>query len=449
MAPWRRIRLVLAAITAALTLAPGSLAGEQAARPTPPAAADLALADELDAYLVRHVLAPRFPAAVDREHGGFHANFGSDWTKQPDRHRFVVYQARNTWNAAVVALARPALREEYLGYTRHGVAFLRERMWDRERGGFFDAVGLDGAPESPGGTKMTYGQAFGVYALAVAHRATKDAAALELARRAYSWVEDHCREPGRPGYLSGVRADGSPIPVDPDAVAPGGEVAGMGVPAAYRDMNTHIHLLEAWTELLREWPDPALRASTQRLFELVRDAFYSEPGTLHLFLDPQGRPVAGPSSFGHDVETGFLLLEAAEALGIPEDPRTRRVARRLVDHALALGWNPDTGQLYEEGFALRPAFDRSLQWWAQFELVNALSAMHALYGGESSRYRVALDKAWAFTRDRLTDHRQGGVYGGIDAQGRIVPTKSSDWMAGYHTARALMLTSARLRRAVR
>jgi mannobiose 2-epimerase len=219
----------------------------------------------------------------------------------------------------------------------------------------------------------------------------------------------------------------------------------MGVPARYRDMNTHIHLLEALTELLREWPDAGLRASTLGLLELLRDSFYSEPGTLHLFLDPAGRPVAGPSSFGHDVETGFLLLEAAEVLGVGDDPATRRVARRLVDHALAIGWNAATGQLYEEGFALRPAFDRSLQWWAQFELLNALSVMHQLFGRETPRYREALGLAWRFTREKLTDNERGGVYGGIRADGSIVPTKSNDWTAGYHTSRALLLTAGRLR----
>ena len=232
--------ITLSALLAAAALAAAQPRPARSAPPSPPTAA------ELDSYLERHVLAPRFPACVDREQGGFHANFATDWTRQPDRHRFIVYQARNTWNAATVALARPALKEEYLGYTRHGTAFLRDRMWDKEQGGFFDAVALDGTPESSGGgTKMTYGQAFGVYALAVAHRATGDPEALELARRGYEWVEAHCREQGRPGYVSGVRRDGSPIPADVDAVAPGREVAGMGVPAVYRDMNTSIHVLEA------------------------------------------------------------------------------------------------------------------------------------------------------------------------------------------------------------
>jgi mannobiose 2-epimerase len=156
--------------------------------------------------------------------------------------------------------------------------------------------------------------------------------------------------------------------------------------------------------------------------------------------------VPGPVSFGHDVETAFLLLEAAEALGIADDANTHRVARRLVNHALAWGWNPQTGQLYERGFALGPAFDRSIEWWGQFELVNALSLMDTLHGERTPVYRDALEKAWRFTRETLTDGVHGGVFQGVDAQGRVNRGKSHDWKATYHTARSLLLTSDRLRR---
>jgi len=444
MSRFAPIALALAGF-AALPLAAAAQppAPDAAAAPAPYGPA---LAAEMDAYLVRHVLSSRYPASVDTERGGFHANFATDWARREDRRRFIVYQARQTWTAASVALARPDLREEYLPYARHGVAFLREKQWDREHGGFWNSVLLDGAPDpQESATKMTYGQAFGVYALAVAHRATKDPAALDLARQAYEWVEAHCRDEGRPGYRNTVRADGRPIPVDPDASAPRAASA-MGAPPDYRDMNTSIHLLEASTELLREWPDPGLRARTQHLFELVRDRFYSEPGTLHLYLDPTGWPVAGPSSFGHDVETGFLLLEAAEALGLREDPKVNRVARRLVDHALALGWNETTGQLWEQGFAIRPAFDKSIEWWAQFEMVNALSVMDEAHGRETPRYREEMLKAWRFVVDRLTDHEHGGVYAGVNEDGSVRRAKSQDWFATYHTARTLLLTSERLRR---
>jgi mannobiose 2-epimerase len=403
-----------------------------------------ALADELDAYLVRHVLAPRYPAAVDRVHGGFHAHFATDWTRQADRRRFVVYQARMTWTPAAVAVARLALRDEHLAYVRHGVEFLRDRMWDGAHGGFRTSVLLDGTPDPEEPVKIAYGQAFAVYALALAHRATGDPATLDLAKNGYAWVEAHYRDPGRPGYRGAVVEDGTALPFDPELVAP--RMDAMGVPSAWHDMNTHIHLLEAWTELLHEWPDPGLRESARRVFELVRDRFVAEPGNLHLFLDPRGDPVPGPVSFGHDVETAFLLLDSAVALGFADDPRTRRVARRLVDHALAWGWNEATGQLYEHGFAVAPAYDRSIEWWGEFELVNALSLMDSLHGDETPVYREALEKAWRFVQETLTDPQHGGIYQGVDAGGRVIPVKSQDWMATYHAARALLLTSDRLRR---
>jgi len=424
--------LALAASAAADPPALGTPAGRRA------------LADELDACLVRHVLAPRYPAAVDRERGGFHASFAPDWTPQPDRRRFVVYQARMTWTPAAVALARPPLREEHLGYVRHGVAFLRERMWDAAHGGFHTSVLLDGTPDPAEPVKTAYGQAFAVYALAVAHRATGDPETLDLARKGYAWVEEHYRDPGRPGYRGGVEQDGAPLPFDPELVIP--PMDALGAPSAWHDMNTHIHLLEAWTELLREWPDPGLREATRRLFELVRDRFVAEPGNLHLYLDPRGYPIPGPVSFGHDVETAFLLLEAAEALGIRDDATANRAARRLVNHALAWGWSPTTGQLYERGFALAPAFDRSISWWAQLELVNALSLMDALHGERTPVYRDALEKAWRFARETLVDDVHGGFFQGVDAEGRVDRTKSNDWMATYHAARVLILTSDRLRR---
>lgn len=405
---------------------------------------DEALAGELDAYLRKHVLAPRYPAAVDREHGGFHAHFARDWSPLPDRRRFLVYQTRMTWTAATVALARPDLRDEYLGYARHGLAFLRDGMWDREHGGFLSSVLLDGRPDPDDPVKIVYGQAFAIYSLAAAHRATGDASALELAERAFRWVEARYRDEGRPGYRGGVNADGTRLPFDPESVRPANDA--MGTSSGYRDMNAHIHLLEAYAALLREWPDAQLRARTQALFELVRDRFYAEPGCLNLYLDPDGRPVPGPVSFGHDVETGFLLIEAADALGVPEDLRAHRAARRLVDHALAWGWNAETGQLYEMGAGLFPAYDRSIQWWALYEMVNVLSLMDALHGQETPRYREALRKTWRYTRDTLTDTQYGGVYGGVDAQGRVDPAKSHDWNATYHTARALLLTADRLRR---
>ena len=113
----------------------------------------------------------------------------------------MVYEARVVWTAATVARLRPAARDEYLGYVRHGVRYLADAMWDREHGGFHTSVDLAGrAVQGPGlPSRPVYGQAFALYALAAAHAATGDAEPLELAKRGYRWVEDHYRDDLGPG----------------------------------------------------------------------------------------------------------------------------------------------------------------------------------------------------------------------------------------------------------
>jgi mannobiose 2-epimerase len=405
-----------------------------------------ALADEMEGYLWEHVLGPRFPRCVDRERGGFHTNYARDWSPLEDEGRFVVYDARVTWTAAAIALRWPARRAEYLSYVRHGVRALADVMWDREHGGFHTFVDLFGRPAREGRfrNRPVYGQAFAIYGLAAAHAATGDEEPLDLARRGWRWIEDHHRDDLGPGYCSAVRADGQPFATrEQDQL---GELDSIDGPALHRTMNDHIHLLEAYAELLGSWPDPELRGRTEELLRFVRDRLFVEPGCLYLALRPDGRPVPAPVSFGHDVETAFLLLEAEEALGHEPQPRTVRAARMLVDHALDRGFDTVSGQLFEYGSAYGEPVDRSIEWWAQFEAMNAFLLMHEIHGRETDRYWTAFSKAWALSRDRLTDRRHPGVCPGIDAQGKVMcDAKSHLWFACYHTARSLLLCIDRLR----
>jgi mannobiose 2-epimerase len=431
----------------ALAVAPAALAGSPA--PSPPSAreARLKLADEMDAYLWKHVLKPRFPLCVDRERGGFHMAYGRDWSPQEDRGRFIVYEARVVWTAATVAQRRPPARDEYLGYVRHGVRYLADVMWDREHGGFHTFVDLagKGAEGAFFHSRPVYGQAFAVYGLAAAHAATRDPEPLELAKRGWRWIEDHYRDDLGPGYRSGVKPDGTPFPVPKGDAAEG--VESIEGPALHRTMNDHIHLLEAYAELLRSWPDPELRRRTEELLAFVRDKIFVEPGCLYFALRYDGRPVPAPVSFGHDVETAFLMIEAEEALGREPSAATLRAARMLVDQALARGFDPARGQLFEAGSAYGPPVDRSIEWWGQFEAFHALQLMDELFGRESDRYGTAFGKAWALARDAFADPQYPGVCPLMDEKGDVhCDSKSHMWFVSYHTARSLLFAADRLRR---
>ena len=207
-------------------------------------------------------------------------------------------------------------------------------------------------------------------------------------------------------------------------------------------MNSHIHLLEALAEFYRVEKTPVVK---QRLEETPGDRprpdrRRARGANLYLTRDWQAAPAH--DSFGHDVETAYLLVEAAEALGMPDDPKTWQVARSLVDHALDWGWDDEHGGFYDKGDVFAgQAYDTTKVWWTQAEGLNALLLMHRKYGDETDRYWQGLPQAVGLHRgppDRPRPRRL--VHARRPARARSIGDgrKATQWKANYHTGRALM-----------
>jgi mannobiose 2-epimerase len=407
-----------------------------------------ALADRFDAYLERHVVRTRYPVCIDRDGWGFHARFDRTWQPLGEPTRFAVYQARTAWTAAHLLERRPALAELVAPAASHGLAAI-ERLWDEEHGGFFHRLRLDGTPEPPTAPKHLYSQAFALLALAAlgraAPRAEERARALALARRAFEHLEHRFRAADRPGYFSTLERDGRPHPFDPRAVLPPRD--GFGGPSAWHDLNSHLHLLEAYVELQASDPRPEHAARLGALVDLVAGPFFAEPGCLHQLLDAGGRPVPGGVSFGHDIEAARLLLEAADLLG-RRDPGLELQARRLAEHSLALGWDPHVGVWTECGGALEKGASLAAGWWVAVEAMATLFDFAGRFPDHRQAYERGGRETWEFVRGRLTDDEHHGVWLGYDARGHLLREKSGDWCSSYHSARALVLAADRLRQPV-
>jgi cellobiose epimerase len=402
------------------------------------------LADEVEANLRSQVLAKWFPAALDTARGGYHQNFREDWTRAPRNDRALVYQARLSWLTAQAATRFPEQAHVYKDYSRHGLDFLEQQLWDREQGGFWWALDENGTPERQG-EKHVYGIAFGIFAASECYRATHEPHALALAKRAYAWLDAHAYDKQHGGYYEALTREGKPVLSPPN---PAMQSDLIGTYYGYKSMNTHIHLLEALIGLYAVWPDGGVRHRLQEVFTLVRDRIAVAPGCLNMFFTPDWRPVPDHDSFGHDVETAYLLVEASTALGKPDDANTWGTARQLVDHALEYGWDRENGGFYDAGTAFGPPLVTDKIWWTQAEGLNTLSLMHARYGRETPRYWNALNRQWQFIRHCQVDARNGGWYATVRREGAPIPgqLKSDRWTEAYHQGRALLLVSKELRR---
>jgi mannobiose 2-epimerase len=400
----------------------------------------------MEENLERHVLDLWYPRAVDTRYGGFTENFDERWKPVGSQtQRSIVYQSRLTWLAAQVSRRFPRHKAEYRKYVQHGVRALSEHMWDKQKGGFFWQVdAATGKPMAASGEKHAYGISFGIYACANAYRATRDQKALSLAKKAFLWLDDRAHDDRNGGYFEALARNGKPIMSPP---APGGKDF-IGTTYGFKSMNSHIHLLEAFTELHRAWPDPKVKRRLDEVFSLVRDRIYVDPGCLHQFFNPDWKPIPELDSFGHDVETAYLLLEAMEELGIKKDKETSLAARRLVDHALEFGWDDKNGGFYDKGVTFGQATYLDKVWWIQAEGLNALSLMRELYPAQESKYGIAFKKQWMFIQNHQVDSRSLGWISTVQPNGDALPDqpKSTMWKDPYHQARALMNVIVRQRR---
>jgi mannobiose 2-epimerase len=168
---------------------------------------------------------------------------------------------------------------------------------------------------------------------------------------------------------------------------------------------------------------------------------------MNLYFTRDWRPIPDHDSYGHDVETAYLMLEAEDVLGVPHDARTEHMAKMLVDHALAFGWDEKRGGFYREGTTFGKPEEKSKDWWVEMEGLNALLLMHATYGGRTDAYFKAFQKQLDFIEKYQRDSQFHGFYGTVSEEGKPLSTdKGQIWKAAYHDGRALLNVSERLRK---
>jgi mannobiose 2-epimerase len=313
-------------------------------------------------------------------------------------------------------------------------ADLVDHFFDREHGGFFWSI--DAAGHVLRDRKQVYGQAFAIYALTEYHRATGQRTPLEQAISVHQLLEAHARETRFGGYLEAFARDWSPI-ADMRL-----SVVDLNEP---KSQNTHLHVMEAYTNLLRVWPDAGLRRAQTTLVDTML-ARIVNPATAHLglFFAEDWALRSEKVSYGHDIEAAWLFTEAAEVLGDSSlAARIHPLARRIADVTLAEGVDTDGG-IFNEGDP-SGLTDTNKEWWPQAEAVVGFLNAYQLGGDE--RHLAAALHAWDFIENRLIDRSRGEWLRGVTRDGRVLADqlKVSFWKCPYHNGRNGLEATARLR----
>jgi len=365
---------------------------------------------------------------------GFYGRVGADNRPVIEAPRGLILGARLLWTYA--ESCRVTGREDYRQKARMLYDYLKKTFVDPVYGGAYYTVSWDGKPEDI--EKVTYANAFLVYAFSAYYRLTSDEEAYREAYRIYEFIEAHALLKDCGGYIEACLRDGTP---DPERRVTNER------PEQVKTMNTSLHVLEAYTGLLRVREDSCVRKSLTAMMKIFMEKIIS-PATWHqyLFFDRQWKPFDLRESFGHDIEASWLICEAAEVLG---DEKLLKAASEtacgMVSATLEKGLSP-AGLLYTEWDPEKGFKDDHFSWWEQNETV-----VGAYNAWQLSGKREFLESAEAMMRLIMTyhlDREKGGYYPALKPNLEPVEKreKANMWTCPYHNARMCLELMERIKK---
>lgn len=366
-------------------------------------------------------LLPFWKALRDEAYGGYYGymDFGLNLDKQAEKG--CILNSRILWFFSQAAIV---LKDDSLiPYARHAYDFLRERCLDREYGGVYWSLTYDGHPLDD--SKHTYNQAFAIYGLSAYYRLTGEAEALNLARELFVLIEKKCTDQG--GWLEAFSRDFTP--------ASNEKLSENGV-MAERTMNTLLHVFEGYAELYQAAHDPQVAQAMGRILDIYTTKVYNpELHRQEVFFDKDYRSLIDLTSYGHDIESSWLMDWGAALL---EDEAAKRavfqIDSNLADNIFHTALQAD-GSVVNE--CEKGIVDAHRIWWVQAEAVLGFVNAWSKHP-ERVEYRDAAARVWRYIQDKVVDRRSGGEwFWRLSADG--TPDKEKPvvepWKCPYHNGR--------------
>lgn len=384
----------------------------------------LQLKSELTTELERNVLPYWTKFTFDNVNGGFYGRINNDNIVDITANKGSILNARILWtfSAAYNMLKYP----DYLKTATRAYRYFQDHFIDKTYGGVYWMLDYTGKPVDT--RKQIYALAFAIYGLSEYYKASGNKESLNTAISIYNIIEEKAFDPGYKGYFEAYQRDWSLI--DDQRLSE----KDMNVE---KTMNTHLHVLEAYSTLYDVWKDTGLRNKIEHLIEVfLKHIINNETGHFNMFMEADWKVVSGKLSYGHDVEGAWLLHEAAVKINnnaILEE--VKRVAVKMTNAAL-LGVDP-MGGLYAD-FIPDMGNETEREWWTLAE--GVVGCVDAFEITNDSKYLDAAFGFWDFIKKYQIDRRYGEWFYRVDEEAKPILSydKVGQWKCPYHNSRMCM-----------
>ncbi|HQN94127.1 MAG TPA: AGE family epimerase/isomerase [Prolixibacteraceae bacterium] len=369
--------------------------------------------------------------ALDTQRGGFYGKILSSGVRVKDANKGAILNARILWSFS--AAYRYTKKQQHLEMAERAFNYLVDYFIDKKNGGVFWELDSKGNPVNT--RKQAYAQGFALYGLSEYYMASGNERSLQLAQELFWTIEKHFLEKQFGGYIEALAEDWTPLDdvrlSTKDANEP-------------KSMNTHLHIIEPYTNLYRCWKNPILGERIHSLIRIFLDKIIdNKTAHFNLFFDLDWKVKSTMVSYGHDIEGSWLLSEAAEVFGDKTlMNEVNAVALRMVDATRMDGSDADGSIFYErEG----NHFDTDKHWWPQAEAMVGYTDAWKKTG--KHEYLDLAEKCWDFIDRYLIDRVFGEWLWRVDKDNNPyeIDEKTGFWKCPYHNTRALIEVVNRLK----
>jgi mannobiose 2-epimerase len=365
--------------------------------------------------------------SIDNIHGGFVGRRDHYNHLIENAPKGAILNTRLLWSFSAVANFEED--KESLKLAERAWNYIEDNFWDKEYNGVFWELDAQGQPKNT--RKQIYAQAFAIYALAEYYNLAKTEKAKDRALELFDLIETHARNIDSNGYLEAFQRDWTTIE---DM-----RLSEKDLNSA-KTMNTHLHILEAYTLLMQVTNKPEVKEALENLVVLFLNKFLdNETGHYRLFFDVNWNSQSELISYGHDIEAAWLLVEAAKATKnnlLIENAKKANVL--IAEVFLKEGYQIGKGVLNEKNLKTGEV-DTDRHWWPQVEAMVGLDYAWKISGNKE--FLEAKYNIWSFTKKHLIDRKSGEWFFRIDCNNSPYANedKLSMWKAPYHNSRALLM----------
>lgn len=382
------------------------------------------LKQEMEDVLHNNILSFWMQNMQDNENGGFYGQITGDGRLLPLSNKGSILNARILWTFS--AAYRLTRKKEYLEMAIRAKEYLINYFYDKTYGGIYWELDYKGNPVDT--KKQIYALGFAIYGLSEYYRATEDKDVLSYAIHLFNTIEKYSFDKEKNGYFEAFTREWLFIEDMRLSEKDANEK---------KTMNTHLHILEPYTNLYRVWKDDRLKQQIHNLILLFLEKIIN-PQTNHLglFFDEDWNNKDSVVSYGHDIEASWLIHEAALELGDKEllekvENRIRKIAKAAEEGIAA------DGSMYYENIP-GEGLDKDRHWWVQAETVVGYINIYQHFHDEGALHKAI--KCWEYTKRHLIDWEKGEWHWSCNDTGQVNLTedKAGFWKCPYHNGRMCM-----------